>query len=59
MNHVPDETLDAIDAFGSGLLKGTAPPVDSRLRQDLRVQIQQIDETTALCRYETTHTQAP
>lgn len=59
MNHVPDEVLEAIDAFGEGLLTGTPPRVDGRLRGDLRVVIRPDGSGGARCRYEREHTQAP
>ena len=42
MNHVPDDALEAIDAFGEGLLRGSPPPVRERLRSDLRLRIDPI-----------------
>ncbi len=39
MNHVPDEAVTAIDAFGRGILTGDSHPVSARLRSDLRVHI--------------------
>lgn len=39
MNHVPDEAVAALDAFGRGILEGEPPPVHERLRSDLRVRI--------------------
>ncbi|MEZ3117760.1 hypothetical protein RYH80_17725 [Halobaculum sp. MBLA0147] len=39
MNHVPDEAVAALDAFGRGILEGDPPPVRERLRSDLRVRI--------------------
>jgi hypothetical protein len=59
MNHVPTDVLNAIDEFGESLLTGTAVRVNGQLRQDLRVGIWPTDATTATCRYETEHTQAP
>ena len=60
VNHVPDDVLDALDAFGEGLLAGTPPAVDERLRGDLRVGIRPAgDGETARCRYETEHTRTP
>ena len=60
MNHVPDDALDAIDAFGEGLLRSEPPPVRERLRSDLRLRVVAADDgTTAVCRFETEHTAAP
>jgi hypothetical protein len=59
MNHVPDDTLDAIDTFGNQLLVGTPDRVEERLRGDLSVTIVPGDGETARIRYETAHTQAP
>ena len=60
MNHVPDEALDAIDAFGEGVLRSEPPPVRERLRSDLRLRITADDGArTATCRFETEHTTAP
>jgi hypothetical protein len=59
MNHVPDEVLDAIDAFGEGLLTGTPPRVNGRLRSDLRVSIRLDESGDVRCRYEREHTRAP
>jgi hypothetical protein len=56
---VPDAALDAIDAFGEGLLVGTPPPVTERLRSDLRLVVREAGGETARCRFETEHTQAP
>ena len=39
MNHVPDDALAAVDAFGEGLLVGETRPVEVRLRSDLRLAI--------------------
>ncbi len=59
MNHVPDEALAAIDAFGEGHLRGDAPPVREPLRSDLRLRIVPLDDgRTARCRFETRHTRA-
>jgi hypothetical protein len=59
VNHVPDEVLEAVDAFGEGLLAGTPPRVDGRLRSDLRVSIKPDGAGRARCRYEREHTRAP
>ncbi|WP_253738667.1 hypothetical protein [Halohasta salina] len=59
MNHVPDEVLDAIDEFGECLLLGEPQRVHGKLRTDLRVEIVPNDESTAICRYTTVHTQSP
>lgn len=60
MNHVPNDAVDAIDAFGAGLLRSDPPSVRERLRSDLRVRITAADGgETALCRFETEHTTAP
>jgi hypothetical protein len=60
MNHVPDDVLDAVDAFGEALLTGSPSPFRGRLRSDLRVSVRPAgDDRTALCRYETEHTEAP
>jgi len=59
MNHVPDEALDAIDAFGEGVLRSEPPPVRERLRSDLRLRVVPDGGTTATCRFETEHTTAP
>lgn len=59
MNHVPDDVLAALDAYGEGLLTGTSSRVTGRLREDLRVVIDPPEGGTARCRYETEHTQAP
>ena len=60
MNHVPDAALDAIDDFGEALLYGTPEPVAEPLRTDLRLYIRsRSDGETALCRFETDHTQTP
>ena len=57
MNHVPDEALAAIDAFGEGLLRADPPPVRERLRSDLRLRIDAPsgDERTARCSFEIDH----
>ncbi|AZQ15825.1 hypothetical protein [Halorubrum sp. PV6] len=59
MNHVPDDALAALDAFGDGHLRGDPPPVRERLRSDLRLRIDRVDEGTARCRFETEHTRTP
>ena len=59
MNHVPDEALAAIDAFGEGHLRGEPAPVRERLRSDLRIRILLEDDGTARCRFETEHTRTP
>lgn len=60
MNHVPDEALAAIDAFGEGHLRGDPPAVRERLRSDLRLRIAlEGDGETARCRFETEHARAP
>ncbi|GAA0546562.1 hypothetical protein ABNG02_05860 [Halorubrum ejinorense] len=59
MNHVPDEALAAIDAFGEGHLRGEPTPVRERLRSDLRIRILPEGDRTARCRFETEHTRAP
>lgn len=60
VNHVPDDVLESLDDFGEGLLTGSPPPVRGRLRSDLRVRVRPTgDGGTAVCRYETEHTQAP
>ena len=60
MNHVPDEALAAIDAFGEDMLGGEPPPVRERLRSDLRLRVLVDDgEATATCRFETEHTTTP
>lgn len=59
MNHLPDEALDALDAYGEGLLRGTPPRVSEQLRGDLWLRIEPPDGQTARCRYETDHTQSP
>jgi hypothetical protein len=59
MNHVPDEVLDEIDAFGEGLLTGTTVRVEGQLREDLRVRVRPDGSGGVLCRYEREHTQAP
>ena len=57
MNHVSDEALAAIDAFGEGLLRADPPPVRERLRSDLRLRIDAPsgDERTARCSFEIDH----
>ena len=60
MNHVPDDVLDQLDAFGRGLLRGSPPRVEGRLRRDLRLTILPDDDGRAAeLRYETEHTRAP
>lgn len=59
MNHVPDEALAALDAFGEGHLRGDPPSVRERLRSDLRLRIERVDEGAARCRFETEHARAP
>jgi len=59
MNHVPNEAIEAIDAFGEGALRSEPPPVRERLRSDLRLRVVPEDGTTAVCRFETEHTTAP
>jgi len=60
VNHVPDEALAALDAFGEGHLRGDPPPVRERLRSDLRLRIDPTgDGRTARCRFETEHPRAP
>lgn len=59
MNHVPDETLAAIDAFGEGFLHDSPEAFSTRLRRDLRLRVTPTGEGTAVCRYQTTHTQTP
>ena len=60
MNHVPDDAVDAIDAFGEGILYGAPPPVSERLRSDLRLRIAAPDGgRSAPCRFETEHARAP
>lgn len=39
MNHVPDDTLAAVDELGRAVLRGTAQPVAEQLRTDLTVRI--------------------
>lgn len=39
MNHVPDEALSALAAFGEGVLLAEPRPVRVRLRSDLRLRI--------------------
>lgn len=56
MNHVPDEALAAVDAFGEGLLTGEASAFGARLRSDLRLCVDPAAvEEGARCRYELTH----
>jgi hypothetical protein len=60
MNHVPNEALAAIDAFGEGHLRGDPSAVRERLRSDLRVRIEADgDGRTARCRFETEHARTP
>lgn len=60
MNHVPNEALAAIDAFGEGYLRGNPPAVRERLRSDLRLRITlDGDGETARCRFQTEHARAP
>lgn len=59
MNHVSDETLAAIDAFGEGFLTDSAEAFSTRLRRDLRLRVTPTGDGTAVCRYQTTHTQTP
>jgi len=60
VNHVPNEALAAIDAFGEGHLRGDPPPVRERLRSDLRIRIEVNDDgRTARCRFETEYTRTP
>jgi len=60
VNHVPNEALDALDAFGEGHLRGDSPTVSERLRSDLRLRITLEDDgETARCRFETEHARAP
>ena len=60
MNHVPNDAIDAIDAFGEGLLYSEPPPVRERLRSDLRLWVvADSNARTAVCRFETEHTTAP
>ncbi|WP_283403183.1 hypothetical protein [Halorubrum sp. DM2] len=60
VNHVPNEALAAVDAFGEGHLRGDPPAVRERLRSDLRVRITaNADGRTARCWFETEHTRAP
>jgi len=59
MNHIPDAVLTSIDEFGEQLLVGEPITVRGKLRTDLRIEITPTSETTATCRYETTHTQSP
>jgi len=60
VNHVPDDALVAIDAFGEGVLYGDPPSVRERLRSDLRLRIEPADDgRTARCRFETEHARTP
>ena len=60
VNHVPDDALAALDAFGEGHLRGDPQPVSERLRSDLRLRIAPPnDGRTARCRFETEHTRTP
>ena len=59
MNHVPDAALEAIDAFGEGLLVGAPPPITEQLRSDLRLVVRATGDGAAKCRFETEHTQTP
>lgn len=59
MNHIPDEVLGAIDEFGEALLLGKPEPITGKLRTDLRVEIVPDSESSAICRYNTVHTQSP
>lgn len=60
MNHVPDETLAAIDRFGEGLLLGSATPVQERLRSDLQLEIPRtvanIEAGWTVARFRVAHT---
>lgn len=60
-NHVPDEALAALDAFGRGHLEGSPPPVRERLRSDLRLAIDPpaTPGDDAVCRFLTAHTRRP
>ena len=40
MNHVPNDTLEAVDTLGRNLLASDPTVVDERLRSDLRVRIE-------------------
>ncbi|MFB6126147.1 MAG: hypothetical protein ABEJ79_02455 [Halolamina sp.] len=57
MNHVPNDALEAVDAFGESLLTGTQSAFSATLREDLRLRVDP-DEggATARCRYEVAHT---
>ena len=56
MNHVPDEALAAVDAFGEGLLTGEASAFGARLRSDLRLSVDPAAaDDGARCRYELDH----
>ena len=60
MNHVPNDALAAVDAFGEGHLRGESVPVRERLRSDLRVRVEpDEDGQTARCRFETEHPRTP
>jgi len=60
VNHVPDDAVAAIDAFGEGVLYGDPPPVRERLRSDLRLRIEIAgDDGTARCLFETEHGRTP
>ena len=62
-NHVPDEALAALDAFGRGHLEGSPPAVRERLRGDLRLAVDPPAEggsgVIADCRFHTTHSRRP
>ena len=56
MNHIPDEALAAVDAFGEGLLTGEASAFGARLRSDLRLSVDPAGaDDGARCRYELGH----
>ena len=57
MNHVPNEALERIDAFGESLLTGTQSAFDATLREDLRLRVDP-DSGSARCRYEIDHAEA-
>lgn len=59
MNHIPDSVLESIDAFGEGLLLGDPNHASGTLRTDLWIEVIPADESTAVCRYRTVHTQSP
>jgi len=60
VNHVPDEVLAAIDAFGEGHLYGDPPSVRERLRSDLRLRIDaDVHGYVARCVFETEHNRTP